>query len=329
MMFKRLLLALGLLVMATAPALAVNCSSYPYTLTNGSTADANQVMSNFNSILNCANNNLAHNGANSDITSLSGLTTPLSVAQGGTGNTTGQPSGNAGGNLSGTYPNPDISFFPNYHLQVFTSSGTFTVPSNATSGTVFKFTAIGGGGGGGGAQTSNAYGAAGGAGGCGIAWYSGFSPSDTITVTIGSAGSAGGTGGTSGGNGGSSTLVYSAHTLATSSGGGGGQGWITSGTFPLTPGSGGSFSASVSGTSLTLSGSTACLSSSPVYNASIYYGESGADTMLGSGGQGVQRGNNGNAGVNGGGGSGGFSTSGVAHSGGAGGKGIVIAEWWL
>jgi hypothetical protein len=34
-------------------------------------------MANFNNILSCANGNLAHNGANSDITSLSGLLTPL------------------------------------------------------------------------------------------------------------------------------------------------------------------------------------------------------------------------------------------------------------
>lgn len=42
---------------------------------------------------------LAISGANSNITSLSGLTTPLSIAQGGTGNTTGIPSTNA--NLTG------------------------------------------------------------------------------------------------------------------------------------------------------------------------------------------------------------------------------------
>jgi hypothetical protein len=45
-------------------------------------------MSDFNNLLNCANTNLAHNGANSDITSLSALSTPLSVGQGGTGATT-------------------------------------------------------------------------------------------------------------------------------------------------------------------------------------------------------------------------------------------------
>lgn len=48
--------ALGLLTLAWAnSALASNCPSYPYTLTNGTTADANQVMANFNSILNCSN----------------------------------------------------------------------------------------------------------------------------------------------------------------------------------------------------------------------------------------------------------------------------------
>lgn len=83
---KRLLLALiGLCALFATPTLAANCSTYPYTLTNGSLADANQVMANFNSILNCANNNLIAAGANSTITALSGLTTPLSVPQGGTG----------------------------------------------------------------------------------------------------------------------------------------------------------------------------------------------------------------------------------------------------
>ena len=82
----RKLFALAILTLAVMalPSYASNCSSNPYTLTNGATADANQVMSNFNNLLNCANSNLAHNGANSDITSLSGVTTPLSVGQGGT-----------------------------------------------------------------------------------------------------------------------------------------------------------------------------------------------------------------------------------------------------
>lgn len=64
-------------------------SAVPFTLQNGTIADATQVMADFNSIKNDVNANAAHNGANNDITSLSGLTTPLSVAQGGTGSVLG------------------------------------------------------------------------------------------------------------------------------------------------------------------------------------------------------------------------------------------------
>jgi len=58
-MLKRLV-SIGLLsLLSTSAAYAANCSAYTYTLTNGTSADANQVMSNFNNILNCGNNNLA------------------------------------------------------------------------------------------------------------------------------------------------------------------------------------------------------------------------------------------------------------------------------
>lgn len=63
--------------------------AYPDILQNGTPADATQVMADFYQIQNDVNANAAANGANSDITSLSGLTTPLSIGQGGTGATAG------------------------------------------------------------------------------------------------------------------------------------------------------------------------------------------------------------------------------------------------
>lgn len=79
------MIALVGLALFDAPARAQNCNAYPFTLVNGTPNDANKVMADFNSILSCANDNLAENGSNSSITSLHGLTTPLSLSQGGTG----------------------------------------------------------------------------------------------------------------------------------------------------------------------------------------------------------------------------------------------------
>ena len=53
-----IIVSLGFLLLTRAAA-AQNCPAYTYTLTNGATADANQIMGNFNSILGCANNSLA------------------------------------------------------------------------------------------------------------------------------------------------------------------------------------------------------------------------------------------------------------------------------
>jgi hypothetical protein len=54
----RIVFAFGLTFLA-ASAQAQTCPPNPYALTNGTTADATQVMANFNSILSCANNSLA------------------------------------------------------------------------------------------------------------------------------------------------------------------------------------------------------------------------------------------------------------------------------
>lgn len=58
-------------------------NALPFNLQNGTTADATQVMADFNEIVNDVNNNAAHNGVNTDITALTGLVTPITPAQGG------------------------------------------------------------------------------------------------------------------------------------------------------------------------------------------------------------------------------------------------------
>lgn len=63
--------------------------AFPFQLQNNTVADATQVMANFNQLLNNINANAAKNGANSDITALLGLTTPLAPSVGGTTTWTG------------------------------------------------------------------------------------------------------------------------------------------------------------------------------------------------------------------------------------------------
>jgi hypothetical protein len=103
------------------------------------------------------------------------------------------------------------------NLQVFTSTGTFTVPADITK---VKVTVVGGGGGGGGYAGSYATNGIGGSGGgAAIKIVSGLTPSGTVSVTVGTGGAAGGTGSTSrGGTGGTSS--FGAYCSATGGGGG-------------------------------------------------------------------------------------------------------------
>jgi hypothetical protein len=80
-MMKKILAALFLLWSCAAHAQII--PTLPVTLQNGTLADANQVMSNFNTIVTGTNTNGAKNGVNSDITALNALVTPLTPAQGG------------------------------------------------------------------------------------------------------------------------------------------------------------------------------------------------------------------------------------------------------
>lgn len=74
-MLKRLLLVALVLMGFAAPAAAQICASIPFTFVAGTVINPSQVNANFTGLLGCVNANGAHNGANSDITSLSALTT--------------------------------------------------------------------------------------------------------------------------------------------------------------------------------------------------------------------------------------------------------------
>jgi len=84
-------------------------NAYPDILQNGNPADASQVMANFYQIQNDVNANAANNGANSNITSLTGLTTALGVAYGGTGATTASAATTALGALSAANNLSDVA----------------------------------------------------------------------------------------------------------------------------------------------------------------------------------------------------------------------------
>lgn len=80
----------------------------PVTLVNGTLADATQVQADFLAIVNAVNSGAASAGANTDITSLTGLTTPLSIFYGGTGASTA-PNARANLGAAGSGANSDIT----------------------------------------------------------------------------------------------------------------------------------------------------------------------------------------------------------------------------
>lgn len=154
-MRKFLFVLLASLLAACQPALAQIVPSLPYNLTNGTLADATQVMGNFNALLNGVNNNGAANGANNDITSLTGLTTPLAHTYGGTVIYSGGTSAGSANaqTLSTTTPsnysktlNNIVTFVAGY---TNTSSATFNVDSTGAvaidKATSSGVTALGGG----------------------------------------------------------------------------------------------------------------------------------------------------------------------------------------
>jgi hypothetical protein len=126
-------------------------------------------------------------------------------------------------------------------VQVFTSSGTFTVPINVTK---VKVTVVGGGGSGNNGGSNNG-GGGGGAGGCAIKWITGLTPGSSVSVTAGTGGASisNATAGTNGNAGGASS--FGAYCSASGGGGavstlytGGAGGAGTGGDINLTGGAG-------------------------------------------------------------------------------------------
>jgi hypothetical protein len=110
------------------------------------------------------------------------VTTPITVSDGGTGLTSVGTSGNVltSNGTAWTSAAPAGGFS---NMQVFTSSGTFTVPTGITK---VKVTVVGGGGNGGNTSgTGTAQGGAG--GGAAIEYISGLTPGNTVSVTVGAA----------------------------------------------------------------------------------------------------------------------------------------------
>jgi len=206
------------------------------------------------------------------------------------------------------------------NVQTFTSPGTWTNPGSVTK---VKVTVIGGGGGGSGSNQPNANvtrsGAGGGGGGTAIEWIT--IPTSPVPVTIGAGGAAGSPTG-DGGNGGTSS--FGAYCSATGGTGGDCQ--------PSSPGYPtyvfGGIGGAGSGGNLNLPGQTLGW-----HSVGSAQGQSGGQSILGTGGMGGQsspRGTKGAAGNNYGGGGGGYGGPGGAFywtGGGAGASGVVVVEW--
>lgn len=212
---------------------------------------------------------------------------------------------NAGAPPTCTNPNPGF--------QVFTSSGTYTIPSGVTCA---KITVVAGGGGGGG--TSNAgtdHASGGGSGSASIKWQCGLTPGNTLTVTVG----VGGTGGTGAANGGTGTAssvssgTQSITTITTNPGIGGFNSTVT---IPFQGGNGGAVG---SGGDMNLAGQVGY---SPNANGP---GGAGAPSFLG--GEPFTFSVNASNSTTPGTGGAGAGTSGANNTGGNGGNGIVIFEW--
>jgi len=144
---RKFLLAAWLYLAAAVPAFAGVTCSLPFNLVNGTTADASQVMANYNALVTCLGSAAAA-GVNNDITQLLALTTPITPAQGGStvflgGTSTGAANAQV---ISSTTPSTGFSFTQNYTVIFkagFTNSAATTLTVSGTAKNLFKQTPTG------------------------------------------------------------------------------------------------------------------------------------------------------------------------------------------
>ena len=134
------------IVLCTQLLAGVPCTPLPFNLQNGQVADATQVMANYNFIISCLANAAAA-GANSDITSLGGLTSPISPAQGGTSTfVASAPSTGTANNQAVTATLPTYVQTPLtavVFVAGFTNTGPMTTPSGGlTVGSTPQLTVV-------------------------------------------------------------------------------------------------------------------------------------------------------------------------------------------
>jgi hypothetical protein len=243
---------------------------------------------------------------------ISGLSTPLPVASGGTssatltannvllGNGTSALQTVAPGTVNNVLTSNGTTWISSAPIirssgQIFTSSGTFTIPANVLS---LKAIVIGGGGSGGEGDNSGIgwmrQGDGGGSGGSAIKFLTGLTPGNTLTVTVG-------------GVGGTSTVASGTQTITSIVCGGGGEGGPGNAQTPA-PGAGGT----ATGGDLNVPGQIGQSSS--------------GGSIIGLGGYGAQFGVFGKAAYAYGGAGGGSGVN-SGDAGFAGKQGIIVFEW--
>lgn len=140
---------LALVIAATGMAYAdsIITGSKPFTFIPGTTISSSQVNADFDYIINQVNTNAAKNGANSSITSLLGLTTPINPTQGGSATFIATTVGGTANAITVSATTPPISGYTlsQKHFIVLTATNTntasVTLNVNTTGpGNIFKKT---------------------------------------------------------------------------------------------------------------------------------------------------------------------------------------------